>query len=365
MLTRRAFGRLALAGVPGAALAGRGAIVGAFAQARPNSLIEGVQIGTITSSFRSMRDQSAEATLKYLVESGISAVELMGAPVEAFAGAPGTARTGAAGSGTTTASGGGVAAWLGEPCETPGAAAKPAAAAPGAGARGPARTAADRQSARREQASALKAWRSSVSMDAFRKLRRMYNDAGVTIYAWKQLSPAMSDEEMEYVFDVAAALGCTHTTLELPTSRAQLKRIGDFAMTKKIHAGYHTHLPASMTAFDRAFAASPGNMANVDLAYWAAAGSVGGTAIRFLQKHHDRIASVHLKDRTTAKGCALNQPWGKGDTPIREILQLLKKSGWRMPATIELEYAIPPGSDAVKEVRTCLEYCRSALMART
>jgi len=362
MLTRRAFGRL-LAGVPGAALADSGAIGAAFAQARPNSLIEGVQIGTITSSFRSMRDQSAEATLKYLVESGISAVELMGAPVEAFAGAPGTAR--AAGSGTPAAPGGGVAAWLGEPCETPGAAARPAVAAPGAGARGPAGTAADRQSARREKASALKAWRSSVSMDAFKKLRRLYNDAGVTIYAWKQLNPAMSDEEVEYVFDVAAALGCTHTTLELPTSRAQLKRIGAFAMTKKIYAAYHTHLPASMTAFDRAFAASPGNMANVDLAHWAGAGGAGGPAIQFLQKHHDRIASVHLKDRTSAKGCALNQPWGKGDTPIREILQLVKKSGWRMPATIELEYAIPPGSDAVKEVRACLEYCRSALMART
>src|SRR5688572_15961542 len=150
MLTRRAFGWLALAGVPGAALAGSGAIVAAFAQARPNSLLEGVQIGTITSSFRSMRDQSAEAILNYLVEAGISAVELMGAPVEAFAGAPGTARAGAAGSGTPAAPGGGVAAWLGEPCETPAAAAKPAAIAPGAGARGPVRTAVDRQSARRE-----------------------------------------------------------------------------------------------------------------------------------------------------------------------------------------------------------------------
>jgi hypothetical protein len=32
-----------------------------------------------------------------------------------------------------------------------------------------------------------------------------------------------------------------------------------------------------------------------------------------------------------------------------------------MPATIELEYAIPDGSDAVKEVQKCVAYCRHAL----
>ncbi len=55
---------------------------------KPNSIIKGVQIGTITYSFRSMPDQSAEATLKYILDAGISAVELMGEPAESFAGAP-------------------------------------------------------------------------------------------------------------------------------------------------------------------------------------------------------------------------------------------------------------------------------------
>ena len=55
---------------------------------KPNSLIDGVQIGVITYSFRDMPDQSAEATLQYVQDSGISAIELMGGPAEAFAGAP-------------------------------------------------------------------------------------------------------------------------------------------------------------------------------------------------------------------------------------------------------------------------------------
>src|SRR6185503_6533686 len=98
--TRREFGKLALAGLPAAAVIGNGeSIFGAFAQAKPNSVFNGVQIGTITYSYRSMPDQSAEATLKYILDSGISAIELMGGPVESFAGAPTSGRGGGAGRG--------------------------------------------------------------------------------------------------------------------------------------------------------------------------------------------------------------------------------------------------------------------------
>ena len=58
-------------------------------------------------------------------------------------------------------------------------------------------------------------------------------------------SPNMSDEEIEYMFNVAEALGCTHTTLELADDVAQLKRIGAFAEKKKIYAAYHTHCRAA------------------------------------------------------------------------------------------------------------------------
>ena len=103
--TRREFGRLALAGIPAVAVLGRGeSIFGAFAQTKPNSLVHGVQLGTITYSYRAMPDQSAEATLKYVLDSGISAIELMGGPVESFAGAP--ARSVAAGGGRGQGGGG-------------------------------------------------------------------------------------------------------------------------------------------------------------------------------------------------------------------------------------------------------------------
>ena len=385
MISRREFGKLALSSVPAAAVLGGSDFFTAFAQGKPNSKIEGVQIGTITYSYRSMPDQSAEATLKYILESGISAVELMGGPIESYAGAPTPAGRGGGpggrGPGGPDEPGGRgrggergaipaelppgakLGSWNGQNCVIPAPGA--ARGGGGGGGRGRGDATPEQQAAQQEQAAKLKAWRTSVSMDAFKKLRKLYNDAGVSIYATKMLNANMSDEEFEYVFNVAEALGANHTTLELLTNDAQLKRVGDFAMKKKIYAAYHTHAQGSMTAFDKAFELSKGNKANVDFGHWVAAGNVGGTPMDFLQKHHDRIGSFHLKDRTTPDHCSLNLAWGTGETPIKEILQMVRKNKWNVPASIELEYNVPEGSDAVKETRKCVEYCRAALTART
>ena len=80
LYTRRNFGRIGLAA--GLASGFGSKLMGA---AKPNSKIKGVQVGTITYSYRSMSDQSAEATLRYIVDSGISAIELMGGPVNDWA----------------------------------------------------------------------------------------------------------------------------------------------------------------------------------------------------------------------------------------------------------------------------------------
>ncbi|MGE3344528.1 MAG: sugar phosphate isomerase/epimerase family protein [Vicinamibacterales bacterium] len=325
LTTRRDFTALALSALPALALPKWLTA----AQAKPNSLFGGVQVGAITYSYRTMRDQSAEATLRYIVESGVSAIELMGDPAEMFAGRPAPARAGGGGRGR--------------------------------GAQMTPEQAAEMRAAQQAAQQALREWRLSVSMDKFKELRRMYNDAGVSIYAVKILAPNMSDEEYEYVFNVADALGCTHTTLELPTDDAQLKRIGDFAVKRKIYAAYHTHTQGSMTAFDRAFELSPGNMANVDLGHYVAAGNVGGSPIDFLRRHHARISSVHIKDRQSKENGAANLPWGEGDTPIVDILKTMQKERWTFPATVELEYRIPDGSDAVAETRKCVQYCARAL----
>jgi sugar phosphate isomerase/epimerase len=94
-----------------------------------------------------------------------------------------------------------------------------------------------------------------------------------------------------------------------------------------------------------------------------------------VEKYHDRIASLHLKDRkgpppedkaAAAKGGrggrgGANMPWGQGETPLKDVLLTMKKNKYKFPASIEYEYNTPEGSDVVTEVKKCVEYCRKAL----
>ncbi len=47
--------------------------------------------------------------------------------------------------------------------------------------------------------------------------------------------------------------------------------------------------------------------------------------------------------------------------PIDKVLRLMRDNSYKFTATIELEYRIPEGSNRVKEVKRCLDYCKKAL----
>lgn len=329
-LTRRDLGKLALAALPASRLL-----------AEPNSNFDGVQIGVITYSYRSMPGANdAQALLKYIVDSGISGIELMGPAAEIYAGSP-----------AAVGRGGGRA---------PGGPGGTFPAGPGGGGRGRAPLTPEQQAAQKARAEELKAWRLSVSMDKYKALRRLYNDAGVNIYAFKlEPNPNMSDEEYEYIFHVADTLGANHVTLELSNDAAFTKRIGDFAAKKHMRVAYHAHTQASMTAWDAVLDQSPGNALNLDCGHYVAGTSE--SPIPLIQKHSSRIASMHLKDRKKGSNGGANLPWGQGETPIKEILTLMRKEKYKFPASIELEYQIPEGSDAVVETAKCVQFCKNAL----
>jgi len=303
-VSRRHFigtGMLAAAGI---ALTSKGAFAKSiFATAKPNSKINGVQIGVITYSFRSMPG-SIQQILQYCIQCNINDIELMGEAAEAYAGAP--ARDGSA-----------------------------------------------------DYATKLAQWRENTLMDPFLAIRKMYNDAGVNIYAWKPnaLNAKNTDGEIGYAFEAGKALGCTHVTVELPTDDVQTQRLGDIAEKHDMMVGYHAHTQATPTLWDTALAQSKHNGINLDVGHYVAGTS--SSPIDFILKNHKRILSMHLKDRKFHNGP--NMPWGQGDTPIKEVLQLMKKEGYKFPATIEQEYTIPAGSDAVKEVIKCREFAANAL----
>ena len=71
-----------------------------------------------------------------------------------------------------------------------------------------------------------------------------------------------------------------------------------------------------------------------------------------------------MKDKTGPKTdpANTNQVWGQGEAPVADILLLIKQKGWPIFCDIELEYDVKPWSNAVKEVKTCVQYARQILI---
>ena len=199
---------------------------------------------------------------------------------------------------------------------------------------------------RQKRAEETKAWRLSVPMAKYKAFRKMYEDAGVKIYAFK-LPPTleMSDEEYAYIWNVAETLGANHITMELPTDDALLKRVADYAAKRKLRIAFHTHGQGGASGFDKVLAASPYTALNFDVGHYY--GVNGESPVPLVEKYHDRIASLHLKDRKGptpgqpaaegGRGGGPNMPWGQGETPLEAS-----------PAAHEAEQVQVPGQHRVR-----------------
>lgn len=284
----------------------------------------GLMLGAITYSFRSLPG-APDQLVKYCKAAGITAVELLGDSVEDFAGkSVNTVKL---------------------PPRVP----------------GQAYVLTDEQKAQTAAYQrSVAEWRASVGMEKFMEVRKMFNDGGITIYAFKPnaLGINNTDAEINYALNAAKTLGAGSVTVELPSDPRQTQRLGDLGARHGILIGYHAHLQATDTAWDTALAQSPYNTMNLDCGHYIAAGGANTPAslLALIEARHDRISSLHLKDRKTKANGGANVPWGQGDTPIKEIVALLRKNRYTIPATIELEYDIPPGSDAIQETRKCAQY---------
>ncbi|MFM1878894.1 MAG: hypothetical protein RLZZ241_1760 [Bacteroidota bacterium] len=301
------------------------------------SAISGVQLGVITYSFRSLEDQSAEATLKYITDCGIDAVELMGDPAESFAGKPTNPVNfrqmfplmRAQREGTITEDQKKELAEL--------------------------RTLSDAYNAQVAQ------WRAACSMEPFEQVRKMYADAGVKIYAFKPsaFGKNNSDAEIDWGFRAAKALGASHVTLEHPSDDAHTLKLGQMASKHGIYVGYHGHLQQTPTLWDTALEQSEFNALNLDLGHYVAAGNTA--PLEIIRQKSDRIRSMHMKDRQNLEHGQANVVWGSGDTPLGDALRLMRDQKYAFPGTIELEYDIPEGSDAITEVKKCIAFCQNEL----
>jgi hypothetical protein len=288
---------------------------------KPNSKVAGVQLGCTTYSYR-MMPHKVDEVIPYLLLAGINSIELRSVAEED----------------------------LGIP-EMP---------------MRPRGTLTDKEKADLTKATddareAQRKWRLSLPMDRYADMRKKFNKAGINVYIAKFAPSTWSDEEIDYAYNAAKVLGSIGITDELSDEACQ--RLPRFAEKHKSLAMFHTHGQVADPgfSFDKYLAYSPANMLNLDAGHYY--GATGLHPNDVLIKYHDRMRSIHIKDKTGPKHATpnTNMPFGKGETPIADILLLLKKEKWPISVDIELEYPIPEGSDAAKEVAKSIEYMRNIL----
>src|SRR5947209_5161267 len=274
------------------------------------SVVNGVHLGTITYSFRDLprtpgAPDAVDVMIKALTECGIGEIELFSPHVEPVF----------------------------------------------AGGRGP-----DAERARDQ----LRQWRLSTPAQHFSDIRKRFDDAGISLFAYTvNYRNDFTDEELDKSFEQARALGVG--IIAASTQLSVAKRLVPFAEKHKIVVAMHGHSNiqdsdefATPESFAKALAMSKYFKINLDIGHFTAANF---DAVQFIRDNHDHITHLHIKDRKKNDGANLS--WGEGETPIKQVLTFLKEKKYPIRAFVEYEYR--GAGTPIEEVKKCMAYMRHAL----
>lgn len=314
MYTRRQIATFALAGLPLSQCFGL------------TSTINGVRMGVQSASF-TFSGIGIEGIIKTMTDVGLSEIDVMSEHVEAFLGAPGVQLPGTGRPGP----------WVRR---------EPGAAGRG---RGPAggRGGVPRDPAIRE---ALRKWRLEVELDRYKAVARQFTDAGLKFYSLNlSFNDDFTDEEIEKGMLMTKALGTRFITASSPVS--MFPRLKPFAEKHDVIVALHNHTTGP-EEFSQAMALSKNFGVNLDVGHFFASGH---DPVAYLKEHSSRITNIHVKDRKKNMGAEM--PFGEGDTPLREVLALVRKEKYDFPVCIEY---VGPSGPAI-ELSKCLQYCKDVL----
>lgn len=334
MQTRREFGKVLLAAAPASL---------AFA-AKMNSTVKGVPLGVCTYSFRDFPrtpgTDNVDAIIDALKETGAAEIELFSANIEpASAMAAGGPRRPGGPGGATRPPGEG-----GRPTPEMIAAMRARMNSPEA------------KKARED----LREWRIATPMDHFQGIRKKLDNAGIKVVAYTiNYRDDFTDDEIAKTFEQAKALSAQ--TIATSTQLSMLPRLAPMAEKYKMNVSVHGHANvkdpnefSSAETFQKAMDTSKFFRVNLDIGHYTAANF---DPVAYIQEHHQHITHLHIKDRKKDNGA--NLPFGEGDTPIKQVLTLLRDKKWAIPALVEYEYRGTGSS--VEEVKKCMDYMRQAL----
>lgn len=211
---------------------------------------------------------------------------------------------------------------------------------------------------RQLQRAERRAWRERVSMDMFHRIRDQFAKAKIALVAYNiSIQDDFSDTELERSFDMATAVGAP-----LITSSSNIKtvaRIAPVAEKRKMLVGMHNHSRidanefATAASLSEALAKGKYIAVNLDVGHFTATNE---DAVAFLKQHHDRIVTLHIKDRKRDQGPGVEL--GAGDAPNAQVLKLVRDNNWPIPMNLEYEYK---GGDTVAEVQKMFDYCKRVL----
>jgi sugar phosphate isomerase/epimerase len=337
MYSRREFGQLLGMSLPFAlTLVKNGATIQAANSATAGSTIEGVRLGVISYSFSDMPNVAGQDHIDTVIQNtkacGAGLIELMSnhaEPVTEYQIQQAAARAARIASGAT-----------GRPA--------------------PAQPTLESLKARDE----LREWRILTPMSHFEDIKKRFNDAGIAIYAYcvNGMGADFTDQEIDKMFEQAQTLGATvvstSTTLEVAQKLVPVVEKHQFPVAFHNHANLtDPNQFATPASFTKAVGMSKYYKINLDIGHFTQANF---DAVSFLQEHHANVSHLHVKDVKRDGGPIL--PWGEADTPIKAVLQLLKKNQWPIPAEVELEYRIPAGSNSVVETNKCMAIMKADLV---
>jgi sugar phosphate isomerase/epimerase len=206
----------------------------------------------------------------------------------------------------------------------------------------------------------LRNWRVTAAADYYRKIKREFDDAGITIFTYYvNISDADTDGEIDATFEAAKILGAKGCVGSYGLQIAH--RLVPFPRKHGLFVGLHNHDNLSdpdafntEQSFEKGLAFSPDFKATLDVRHFTAA---NGDCLGFLERHHEQVSSVHLGDRRRNNG--RSAPFGEGDAPIIEILRLIRDNHWPIVALLEFEHGTL--RTEVEEVRLMFDYCKRAL----
>jgi sugar phosphate isomerase/epimerase len=306
-LTRRDFGKVVVASISELAVLQRARAARAQTHAAPNrSLINGVQFGLQPFCYHdlAMTRENRGELIRRLVRNGMGMVELH-------------------------------ATWVEPRFNDPGVSA----------------------AAAREK---MRSWRLSPPAGYYRGVRKELDDAGVSVFTYYvNFDDSYTDAEIDATFEGAKILGARGCvgSFGLAVSR----RLVPFPGRHGMFIGLHNHdnlsdpdAYASEASMVTGLSMSPDFKMMLDVRHFTAA---DGDCVGFLERHHDRVAGMHVGDRRKHNG--RSAPFGEGDAPIIELLRMVRDNRWPIVALLEFEHGtLRP---EVEEVDLMFDYCKRAV----